>query len=189
MRLGGIAPDGDLNSALTFGVMESGHHGKAAPNMVYAFDTLGYAKRLRDAGVLPEQAEAHAEAAREFVMGELVTRHDLDMSTALLQRDFEASISGLRRDFEGSIAGLRREIEASIAGLRIEIEGSIAGLRREIEGSITGLRTDLEPSIAGVRRDLEALRSDMQRLELRLIIRLGGMLAVGIAILAAIIKF
>ena len=45
--------------------------------MAYAFDTLGYAKRLRDAGIGQEQAEAHAEAAREFVMGELVTRADL----------------------------------------------------------------------------------------------------------------
>jgi hypothetical protein len=43
----------------------------------YAFDTLGYAKRLRDAGISQQQAEAHAEAAREFVMGELVTKSDL----------------------------------------------------------------------------------------------------------------
>ena len=45
--------------------------------MAYAFDTLGYAKRLRNAGINQEQAEAHAEAARDFVMGELVTRSDL----------------------------------------------------------------------------------------------------------------
>ncbi|HYI06678.1 MAG TPA: hypothetical protein VD858_17425 [Reyranella sp.] len=45
--------------------------------MAYAFDTLGYAKRLRNAGISQEQAEAHAEAAREFVMGELVTKADL----------------------------------------------------------------------------------------------------------------
>ena len=45
--------------------------------MAYTFDTLGYAKRLRNAGVSQEQAEAHAETAREFVMGELVTRSDL----------------------------------------------------------------------------------------------------------------
>ena len=41
--------------------------------MAYAFDTLGYAKRFRSAGVSQEQAEAHAEAARDFVMAELVT--------------------------------------------------------------------------------------------------------------------
>jgi hypothetical protein len=46
--------------------------------MAYAFDTLAYAKRLRDAGISMEQAEAHAEAAREFVMAELVTKTDLE---------------------------------------------------------------------------------------------------------------
>lgn len=45
--------------------------------MVFAFDTLGYAKRLRDSGVPQTQAEAHAEAARDFVMTELVTKSDL----------------------------------------------------------------------------------------------------------------
>ena len=45
--------------------------------MAYAFDTLGYAKRLRDGGIPNPQAEAHAEAAREFIMIELVTKQDL----------------------------------------------------------------------------------------------------------------
>ena len=53
--------------------------------MAYAFDTLGYAKRLRNAGISQEQAEAHAEAAREFVMGELVTKADLQATKADLQ--------------------------------------------------------------------------------------------------------
>ena len=39
--------------------------------MAFAFDSLGYAKKLRDAGVPQDQAEAHAEAAREFIMVEL----------------------------------------------------------------------------------------------------------------------
>lgn len=45
--------------------------------MAYAFDTLSYAKRLRDAGIAQQHAEAHAEAAREFVMGELATKADV----------------------------------------------------------------------------------------------------------------
>lgn len=44
---------------------------------MYAFDTLSYARRLKEAGVPEAQAEAHAEAARTFIMGELVTREDL----------------------------------------------------------------------------------------------------------------
>jgi hypothetical protein len=45
--------------------------------MAFAFDTLGYSKRLQDVGVPRSQADAHAEAARDFVMTELVTKSDL----------------------------------------------------------------------------------------------------------------
>jgi hypothetical protein len=53
--------------------------------MAFAFDTLGYAKRLRESGVPIEQAEAHAEAAREFIMTELVTKSDLLATKSELQ--------------------------------------------------------------------------------------------------------
>jgi hypothetical protein len=45
--------------------------------MAYTFDSLGYAKRLRDRGVPNDQAEAHPEAARDFIMPELATKTDL----------------------------------------------------------------------------------------------------------------
>jgi len=44
--------------------------------MALAFDTLGYAQRLRERGVPQDQAEAHAEAARDFIMIELFTKTD-----------------------------------------------------------------------------------------------------------------
>jgi hypothetical protein len=47
-------------------------------HMVFTLDTLGYAKHLRDSGVPSNQAEAHAEAARDFIMAELVTKIDLE---------------------------------------------------------------------------------------------------------------
>ena len=45
------------------------------------FDSLGYARYLRDGGVPQEQAETHAEAARRFIMADLVTKDDLDVQT------------------------------------------------------------------------------------------------------------
>jgi hypothetical protein len=48
--------------------------------MVYTFDSLGYAKRLRDRGIPQDHAEVHAEAARDFIMGELVTKQDLALA-------------------------------------------------------------------------------------------------------------
>ncbi|MFC5509285.1 hypothetical protein [Bosea massiliensis] len=45
--------------------------------MALAFDTLGYAKALRDRGIKAADAEAMAEAARDFIMREIATREDL----------------------------------------------------------------------------------------------------------------
>jgi hypothetical protein len=45
--------------------------------MAFTFDSLSYAKHLRDNGVPQDQAEAHAEAVRMFIMNELVTKEDL----------------------------------------------------------------------------------------------------------------
>jgi hypothetical protein len=59
--------------------------------MVYAFDTLAYSKRLRDKGIPQEQAEAHAEAIREFVMADLATKADLQALSA----HFDAKLDNL----------------------------------------------------------------------------------------------
>lgn len=76
--------------------------------MAYAFDTLGYAKRLRDAGISMLEAEAHAEAAREFIMAELVTRADLNTSITAVREEMAA----MRRDFRSALdnMGLRLTI-------------------------------------------------------------------------------
>ena len=62
--------------------------------MAFAFDTLSYARYLRDRGVIQDQAEAHAEAARQFIMAELVTKADLQ--TALSHVDAKLDNLGLR---------------------------------------------------------------------------------------------
>src|SRR5229473_1139948 len=97
--------------------------------MAFAFDSLGYAKKLRDAGVSQDQAEAHAEAAREFIMTELVTHSDLDILRREFGRDFEGlrgDFEGLRGDFQrlrGDFESLRREVDLKIdnLGLRLTV--------------------------------------------------------------------
>jgi hypothetical protein len=93
--------------------------------MVFAFDTLAYARRLRDAGIPTPEAEAHADAAREFIMAELVTKPDMlavreEIATAKI--DLRAEIGAVRteliatkRDLQESIAVLRREMIAAMA--------------------------------------------------------------------------
>jgi hypothetical protein len=48
--------------------------------MVFAFDTLSFARYLREKGVPSDHAGAHADAVRQVVMSELVTKQDLTLA-------------------------------------------------------------------------------------------------------------
>jgi hypothetical protein len=103
-----------------------------------AFDTLSYARRLKQAGVPEAQAEAMADATRELVVQDFATK--------------------------GDIAALKADLAA--------------------------LKTDL--AAMALKTDLAALEqrltTAMDTLGLRLTVRMGGLIAVGVAVLAAIIK-
>jgi hypothetical protein len=141
--------------------------------MAFAFDTLGYAKKLREAGVPQPQAEAHAEAAREFVMAELVTRYDLDAT----RRELDTAIAATRRDLDTT----RRELDTAIAATRNDLDTT----RRDLDTAIAATRNDLETAITTTRRDLEGA---IERLALRMTVRTGVMLAAGLTVLAAVLK-
>jgi len=63
--------------------------------MAFAFDTLGYSKHLQGAGVSPAQADAHAEAARDFIMTELVTKTDLNSALDNLKNAMTVRLGGM----------------------------------------------------------------------------------------------
>ena len=50
-----------------------------------AIDTLRYARRLKEAGVPPEQAEAMAEAISSELVDQLATKADLETTVARLE--------------------------------------------------------------------------------------------------------
>ena len=45
--------------------------------MALVFDSLGYSRKLREAGLDPKVAEAAADAARNLIMLDLVTKSEL----------------------------------------------------------------------------------------------------------------
>jgi hypothetical protein len=127
--------------------------------MVYAMDTLGYAKRLRDAGVPQQQAEAHAEAARDFVMGELVTKTDL-----------QATVNNAVQLLEARIAATQADVQNAMQVAKSDLHNAV----QVLETKIGMFETRLEAKI------------DAQTP--RLTVRLGGIMAAGIALLAAVQK-
>jgi hypothetical protein len=97
--------------------------------VAFAFDTLGYAKRLRNAGVSNEQAEAHAEAAREFIMAELVTKADLlavKADVLAVKSDLMAVKSDLKSDLLATKSDLLTVIETQTLRLTVRLGGIVA---------------------------------------------------------------
>jgi hypothetical protein len=81
--------------------------------MVYTFDSLGYAKRLRERGVPDDQAEAHAEAARDFIMAELVTKTDL-LAVRADVLAVKQELQTVKQDLQTMKQDLQTEIRTSI---------------------------------------------------------------------------
>lgn len=60
-----------------------------------AFDTLTYARRLKEAGVPDRQAEAMADATREMVISNFATKEDLSREISALEQRLKAAIETL----------------------------------------------------------------------------------------------
>ncbi|MGQ9920001.1 MAG: coiled-coil domain-containing protein [Desulfobacca sp.] len=104
-------------------------------------------------------SEAQAEAMVEAIAA--VVTEQLATKADLLEwrRDLEVKIETLRRDLGAEIESVRRELGAEIESVRRELGAEIESVRREIKES-----------------------------EYRLTIRLGGMLAAAVAVVAALVK-
>ena len=73
------------------------------------FDTLVYARRLKEAGVDDAQAEAHAEAMRDAITESVATKADI----ARLEAKIDTGLAGLRAEIDTGLASLKAEIAAS----------------------------------------------------------------------------
>ena len=66
-------------------------------------DTLRYARRLKEAGVAPAQAEAMADALADELVPNLVTRADLGNAVSMLKADLAALEARLTWRFLGGV--------------------------------------------------------------------------------------
>ncbi len=63
--------------------------------MAMAFDTLGYVRRLQDAGVERKVAEAHADLAKDMILADLVTTRELDKRLTELELRLTIKMGGM----------------------------------------------------------------------------------------------
>jgi hypothetical protein len=133
--------------------------------MVFAFDTLSYARFLRERGISQDHAEAHAEAARQFVMAELVTKPDL----LVVRQDVQT---------------VRQELQA----VRQELQAVRQELLKDLKAVVAQFDAKLENLSLRFDGKLAQLESKVDSLSLGLTVRLGVLLVTGIGALAALVK-
>ena len=86
------------------------------------FDTLAYARTLKEAGVEEKQAEAHAKAARTARSG-LATKADLDAGLGRLDARIDLVETRLNARIDARTSDLETRLNARISGVEMRISG------------------------------------------------------------------
>ena len=102
--------------------------------MPVAFDTLTYAKKLRDAGFTQEQAEVQAHALADIVEERLATKQDI----ATLHRNIKELETSLRHDIKELETSLQRDIKDMEYRMTIRL-GAMLAVSITIMGALVKL--------------------------------------------------
>ena len=131
------------------------------------FDTPGYFEKLKAAGVPEEQAKIQANALRDIIENSLVTKRDL---------------KELNCGSQSGLAALRLPVQrCSWPFCPLSSNNAPTNAMREIIEERLAAKADLV--------QLEhRLTNEMQKLELRMTLKLGAMLAASIAVVATLVK-
>ncbi len=129
-----------------------------------AFDTLAYANRLKEAGVPPEQAEAHVAAQAEFltqhILSEVATKDDLRALKTDLKSDMDVRFGEVDLRFE--------QVDTRLAEIKGEMDTGFA----EIKGDIDVRFERVDTRLAEIKSEMGTGFAEM---ETRLTLRMGGM--------------
>ena len=156
-----------------------------------AFDTLKYAKRLKDAGVPDKQAEAEVEAlaeALEVNLKDLPTKDDLTRETGLLRRDLKELETSLKRDMKELESSLKRDIKELEGSQKRDIKELEGSQKRDLKELETSLKHDLTESESRLKHENELMRLEMRDIERRMTIKLGGLMVVAVGAVATLVK-
>jgi hypothetical protein len=140
----------------------------------YAFDTLKFSRKLESSGMPRDHAISIAEAfadAQETSLEDLATKEGVERIELVVQKDMSAFRSEIRGEFEA---------------FRSEIRGEFEAFRKDIQGQIDTFRLEIGNEIASLKAEF---RAEMRALELRMTIKLGAFLMVGLSLMSGVVIF
>lgn len=151
---------------------------------MHVFDTLAFAKKLRDAGYTETQAEALVEAQssvfREMLDSTLATKDDLrqmrDEIVGEIREEMDARFQRVDERFLG-IDGRFKEIDARFKDIDAHF--------KEIDARFG----EVDRRFQGVETHLGSLENRVDQLGLQLTVRIGGMIMISLGILLAAMRY
>ena len=131
----------------------------------FAFDTHAFVKRLTRAGMDEQQAEALVECQTQLINDSLATKQDME--------EVKLDIEEVKRDIQEVKLDIE-EVKRDIQKVKLDIE--------EVKKNIDTLRLE-------TKKDIATLKTDMQKMELRLTLRLGSVIVVTMGVFATLVNF
>jgi hypothetical protein len=148
--------------------------------MALALDTLAYARRLREAGLSEQQADAHAEALAAAMTDSLATKQDLRELEVRIDARFLATKQDLR-DLEVRIDARFTQVDTRFA----ELEKRIDVRFTQVDAHFAELEKRLEIRFSEQSARFHVEVADLER---RMTLRMGGIMVAGIGAVSALIK-
>lgn len=154
-----------------------------------AFDTLTFSETLREAGMPEAQAKALSHALQEQFVSRLVTKSDLRTEMQGLRVELRSEMQELRAELQSDVQSVRAEVQS----VRAELHSGLQSLHADSHSGLQSLRADLHSGLQSVRAHsdsgLQSLRAEIQQMELKLTIRLGGIVVVALGAFTALSKW
>lgn len=137
-------------------------------NVTIAFDTLRLADRLEAGGFTMEQAKTAASALSDAFQ-ETITAKDLDRAIERV---------------EESIAGLEQRVDARFEAFEQRMDAKFESLEQRMNARFESMNAKFE----GVDARFENFAQRLDAQELRIVVKVGGMLVVMVGLIGVLFK-
>jgi len=174
------------------------------PMTALDFDTHKAVKNLQKAGFEEPAAEALIDTIDTAVRAQVATKADLELLEQRLGRrmdnlkhETKSDTQLLEQRLGRRMDNLKHEVKSDMDNLRHEIKSDMDSLRHETKSDMDNLRSDFGSLRQETKAGLDVMGERMDGLETNLTaqmvilkrdvtIRLGGLMVVGIGVLAAL---
>ena len=145
----------------------------------FAFDTHAFVKRLTRAGMDEQQAEALVECQTQLINDSLATKQDME-EVKLDIEEVKRGIQEVKLDIE--------EVKRDIQEVKLDIEEVKRDIQK-VKLDIEEVKKNIDTLRLETKKDIATLKTDMQKMELRLTLRLGSVIVVTMGVFATLVNF